>query len=446
MTRTARYIATRVLIGLLIGVGMFYFRAAHAQTPATECTPAANQSPSPWTAWPSPPAGQVAKYRPGSVGAFYSTPEAAASAWATSNGYTRWSQFMSGSQRHVHGRTAACGATGQTQVINQTFEACPAGQTVVNGQCQAQCPAGQHYQGTQCIADSCPAAGTKDTVIISGTPPGDYCLTVPNGTNCAVTVVIGMTIVGNGGASTWNERMYTGATCTTPQNVAAQPTSPITTVAGIFTPDASEASGRKGCGFIASNYTCLGEPTANGKCRITPNGGSICVTSLDPTKPAATPPDTGVPGRPATAQGTATTNTGNTSSATATADFFSPAQVNNSTNYSGQPPTVDEGEEGEDGSFISPNSGYDFGDAQSEIDAKRVELADAFAQIRSEAGSIFGGITGGTGSLPRFNATVGGFTLDIDLSRFNDQLNFLGAILLFMSLVSAAFIIMGSRD
>lgn len=30
MTRTARYIATRVLIGLLIGIGMFYFRSAHA--------------------------------------------------------------------------------------------------------------------------------------------------------------------------------------------------------------------------------------------------------------------------------------------------------------------------------------------------------------------------------------------------------------------------------
>lgn len=32
MTRTARYIFTRVLIGLLIGIGLFYFRAAHAQT------------------------------------------------------------------------------------------------------------------------------------------------------------------------------------------------------------------------------------------------------------------------------------------------------------------------------------------------------------------------------------------------------------------------------
>ena len=229
-----------------------------------------------------------------------------------------------------------------------------------------------------------------------------------NGSNCGVTVTIGMNIVGNGGSSTWNERTYTGQTCPTKDDETNQPTQPIQTPAGTFTPDASQdadASNGGGCGYMDNKYICLGKPTANGRCTITPNGGAVCVTSTDPNKPAAQKPDNGVPGRPAIPQATATsTPTGGSPSATT--EMFSPTQVNTSTNYkpgdtTGNGDGEGEGEGSDTGAFKGPGgSAKTFGESLSDFKG-RVSAS----QVGSALNGFADGVpTGGTCPTASFQA------------------------------------------
>lgn len=355
MSRRTRYIFDRVLVGLLIGIGMFYFRSAHAQTCYEPTAPntirvsaySNNVSANPIyyasvpalnSTWPSHQA-VIDAVRAAAPPPLQCSTGTATSKWENGTGSaTSVKAICSINRGEMAFITAAVAAS------------CPSGKTLTNGQCcgtdPSICPAGQHYNGTQCVADVCPAAGTKDSIIVSGTPPASYCLAQPDGSKCLVNVEIGMEITATG-SSTWSERKFSGGSCPTADATPPTAPTPIATPAGSFQPDAAGSGTGIGCGYYNGVRTCMGQPPADGRCRITPNGGAVCVTSTDPSKPAAVLVDNGTPGRPATPQATASsTPTGATSPST-TAAIYSPSQVAASSNYNGTGASPSEEGEGE---------------------------------------------------------------------------------------------------
>jgi len=162
--------AVRIGIGLLIGIGMFYFREAHA---ATQCTPSAAQAPSgPWSAYPSPGPGNQNTYCPhswagtgqciqGSTPRTYTTPQAAANGWADSRGHPQWSEDKDAGANVVKGRTSTCASTGDfNRIVRiETTLSCPGGAQAVNGQCPTPCPTAgtraYHYFTSEPTFESC---------------------------------------------------------------------------------------------------------------------------------------------------------------------------------------------------------------------------------------------------------------------------------------------------
>lgn len=102
----------------------------------------------------------------------------------------------------------------------------------------------------------------------------------------------------------------------------------------------------------------------------------------------------------------------------------------------------------QDCSFNPPGKGYAFADTASEVAAAKQARSDAFGVIRSEAAGIFGGVIGGTGSLPSFQIPnpITGAAVTVSLQQFADEIEILPVMLLLISFVAAAVIIMGGRE
>jgi len=338
-------IIVRVLVGLLIGIGMFYFRSAHAQT----C-----------------PSGQVPQWKITECGIGGNTltcaeanttgPDATiADSVVAANTPNGTPSGINGTQQYW------CGAV----TVNNSGPTFRRAQKVSGNANGSSCFRNPTYFATatlECVTPPpvCPTGGSVYKYFApSEGVPAETC-----DSQCNFTLVEGNDAhqfkIETGGTFTGNSALYaeTGQNCTaTVQTPAPAAPAPLPSAAGNITPDQSLAAGRKGCGYVDGAYKCLGEPTGNGKCTRTPNGGGICVTDITPNNVAVIKdavPNTGTPAPgynpTAAVENDKITITakrpapgGTTTTETITARVFSPAQMAAATN---QGDGTEQGEEG----------------------------------------------------------------------------------------------------
>lgn len=440
---TLRYVFVRVAIGLLIGIGLFYFRQAHAQD--------------------SCPAGQTAKYKyknsqyggSGTPGnhpqnfSLFSSPSAAATANLVPSGTSQAGCVYAGSHSENYG----------TPPDYRYFQNCSGGGWTGNGQeirVEVVC-----VEGQQCQADL--VGFWKYTV--GSENPASVCKE-----NCRYDKAKERKVEVSGFATEYkaNYTAVTPASCTIggptpePGDIQATP-GPTETPIGTHDPIGTAAEqGQQNCGLINGTPVCLDAPTGNGQCTQLPSGAGFCVSGAGTAdQPPKLPPEN----NDAPPLGTLTeTRSDGTTTTTLVTNFYSSNQFNSSSNY-GQNPDPDpdpgsecgtpgqpacppdgggEGEEG-DGSFSAPDGVHGFTDGAAEIAAKRAELAGAFEAIRGEAGAIFGGLEGGAGSLPSYSIqTICCGVITVNMNAHAEKIAWLGALLIFVTLVLAAFIILGA--
>lgn len=218
MKYTLRYILSRVAIGLLVGIGMFYFNSSNAaEYYAQYVSPRGHTT---------PPGGSgsalceslrshlQSQNNPGQTTTIEEcttlspTGATGATRLRTRDGdcYTDYTGAQYCPPSNVETFTAnyfvRCTTTGQWKPLGAS-----------NGQCN------------ECTR----AAGSPYSIILSGTPPASFC-DETGGQLCEVTTEIGMTISGPSSSGTFYDAKYTGQTC--PSETIPEPTGGPVTVEG----------------------------------------------------------------------------------------------------------------------------------------------------------------------------------------------------------------------
>lgn len=431
MTRTTKYIMTRVAIGLLIGMGMFYFKSAHAAVTAQAVSGCFNSSGVLY-------AGCSSLTGPYTGNTYADACTAFRTKWPSVTGPSGYQ--LIGGQHYCQGSYS--GSTTSPSYyrltsVSGTPTTCTAGQLIGTG--------------------SSSGSGS-----LSGGVCSNGCVATPSQTGGTVSLCIGSNCAFATGTSDTEWRL-TGASCPTTPAPPSFKQSP--TCVGIACAVAAASAPAKATG----NNTTIN----NTQNFYTHTDGSASVNSNTPTPPGPNGGESGVPasvstsytvtinGQPITYNYYTTTTIQNSYNGDGSlGGRGSPVDANGdgTASGSGEPVTPPDqpqeqectGEDCEDGEevtpFVPPVAPENvFTDGTAEIAAKRLELTQAFDQIRSEASAMFGGIQGGAGTLPVYNIpTVCCGSITIDMNAHADKIAWLGLLLIFITLVLAAFIIMGA--
>lgn len=326
MRHFSRTLLLRVLAGLLIGIGMFYFKSAHAQTTPLVC-----------------PSGQLKVYRfasqqftDGRLGS------AAPNCVAGSN-----------QSNTVEGVIAACQEVGQENGlasfgITLTWEASGTA-SYSNGAWRAyQRAAGPGSRGVEnrvsehCIpAPECPEDKQGFwTVSEEVENPERQCKgqCLYRKTKERAVTVPGLTPLYKAHyTADPPARCEANAEQPDPTQTFSTP-GPSDTPIGTHEPQGTPVEQTQhNCGLINGEAVCLDSPTQDGQCTTLQSGAGFCVQSPTETDdPPRTPPNN----EPDTPLGTLTEtiyNTTNNTTTTVVTNFYSQQQFNNSTNYGDNP-------------------------------------------------------------------------------------------------------------
>lgn len=442
----------RVLAGLLVGGGMFYFSKAHAQGPS--CTGGQVQV---FTVTSSPCSASGCAAGPANGTKYYSLAELNAANQA------RYSQGSVCSTYQFGGpylwRASAGSYSGQTNALALGMCANDAGQDRGNASINASVTCGA------APPPPCPAAGTRAYHYFTSEPTPESCDNL-----CGYTAVTGpdahrFTVDDTTTQSALYEATGNACTATVQSPDPVEPPNPCKVVQGntVCTLEDDPL-----CITINGNKVCTSNNTA-GFCTTAQCQNLAAALKLPDNTVVSTPDAVGAPlpygsqteARPADATIPTTSRTGPPTGTSGANTTSSPMRVHNPSTVAGSctgpcspgevPGTdpddegaAEEGEEGGDGTFTSPTGEYGFEDGQAEIAAKRQELSQAFEAIRGEASQLFGPVGTGTAGLPVYTVETGCCgTVTFDFRPFSNALASVGAVLIFMSLVLSAFVMLG---